>query len=692
MALIDWVLMGIPLSILFWIGWRAQRYMRGVSDFLAAGRVADRYVVAVSAGEASFGLIAAVAIFEQLYKGGPAFQYWQSMLMPAGIIVTLLGFVIYRYRETKAMTLAQFFEMRYSRNFRVAAGMVCFLAGIINYGLFPGVSARFIIYFCKLPPEVSFAGITVPTLAVVMLLMLGIALVIVNAGGQITTMVTDCVQGLVTYIVYAAVVVAVLLSFSMDQFRTAMLSRPPGQSFVDPFDTGQVADFNILFVLIGLLGMIYGRMAWQGNQAYNASASSPHEQKMGGILGNWRGGFGYLVFALLVFGTLVVMVDPEFSHQAGEIRSELAERVSYESEAAADTIENQMLVPVAARHILPVGLVGLFAVAMVFLMLSTDTTYLHSWGSIFIQDIVLPLRRRPFAPHTQILLLRLSITGVAVFAFLFSLFYNQTTYIFMFWALTGAIYIGGAGACIIGGLYWRKGTAAGAWWAMFTGVGMAAAGFFLQHQWKDLVHPWMLANTPAVLEGFRNALHSLSSMLPIVHWEFTPEKFPISGQEWYFLTILAASAIYSLVSLLTCRKPFDLDRMLHRGRWDTSKEHHILTPTKMPWWQRTVGIDPEYTTGDKILAWSLFGWLILQFGLFLMVLVWNLLFHRWPEDWFFEYWKRVTLPMFLIYGIVTSIWFFFGGTRGLIRLFRALRAHQPDVNDDGRVQHDKQTP
>ena len=46
------------------------------------------------------------------------------------MILTTSGWVIYRFRQTKSLTLAQFFEKRYSRNFRIFAGIIAFVTPI----------------------------------------------------------------------------------------------------------------------------------------------------------------------------------------------------------------------------------------------------------------------------------------------------------------------------------------------------------------------------------------------------------------------------------------------------------------------------------------------------------------------------------------------------------------------------------
>jgi len=102
---IDWLIILCPLALVAWIGIKTQKYVKGVSDFLSAGRVAGRYVVCVANGEAAMGLISLVAMFEVYYNSGLAYGFWGGLAAPLGIIFLLTGFCIYRYRESRAMTM-----------------------------------------------------------------------------------------------------------------------------------------------------------------------------------------------------------------------------------------------------------------------------------------------------------------------------------------------------------------------------------------------------------------------------------------------------------------------------------------------------------------------------------------------------------------------------------------------------------
>src|SRR5436190_2670078 len=162
---IDWLLLLIPLLLILAVALYTRRFVRSVADFLAGGRCAGRYLIANAFGESAAGVANTMSKFEIVMVSGFCVTFFNVFQTPILLLVAVSGFVVYRYRETRALTLAQFFEMRYSRRFRLFMGMLAFLAGILNYGIFPAVSSRFFVYFLGLPQTVSLGGFFVPTMA-----------------------------------------------------------------------------------------------------------------------------------------------------------------------------------------------------------------------------------------------------------------------------------------------------------------------------------------------------------------------------------------------------------------------------------------------------------------------------------------------------------------------------------------------
>ena len=117
----DWLILVLPVSFVMFMGFYVRRYVRGVSDFLSAGRLCGRYVICVGDVANALSIIGLVSYIEMHYKTGFSVGLWSSVLTPLSLLLGLLGFATYRFRETRAMSLGQFLEMRYSRRFRVAA-------------------------------------------------------------------------------------------------------------------------------------------------------------------------------------------------------------------------------------------------------------------------------------------------------------------------------------------------------------------------------------------------------------------------------------------------------------------------------------------------------------------------------------------------------------------------------------------
>ena len=746
---LDWIIVFIPLLVVLVIGLKSQKYVKSVADFLAAGRVAGRYVICVASGEAGMGLISLVAMWEMYYSCGFAVSFWSAIAAPLGLIFGLTGFCTYRFRETKAMTMGQFFEMRYNRAFRIFAAVLQSISGVINYAIFPAVGARCMMYFLDLPVHFYVCGWKFSTFGLLMLLFLGIAVWIVTMGGQITIMVTDCVQGLVSYPLYAIIVAYIFYRFSWNgEMVPALMDRAPGESMLNPYDIKNMRTFNLFYVFVGIFSSIFNRMAWSGTQGYNVAAANAHEQKMGGLLGTWRAGFSTMMIVLLAVAGYTYMTHIDFKKEADSVHRQLTAKTMAEmahekrfdairqdvetltktgtvtpamkeilkkdpkfdlskpldpgkyreaAQAAVATVDkgtaqtigtiyHQMLVPVALREMLPMGITGVLCALLIFLMISTDTTYMHSWGSIIVQDIILPFRKTPFTPRQQLNLLRGIIAGVAVFAFLFSYFFAQMDYILMFFAITGAIWLGGAGPVIVFGLYWKRGTSAGAFAALGSGSFLAVAGILCQQTWAKYIYPFLEdTNLVKPVSWFFETVSAPFN--PYIVWKVTPDRFPVNSQEIYFIAMMVAILLYVGLSLVTCRKPFNLERMLHRGVY--AEEGKTLE--KIPWnihtvFSKLIGIDSNYTRGDKILAWSVFLW---SFGwgfllCFVGIVIWNSIY-QWPNHW----WAiKFHITMLLVPGIVavvSTIWFSIGGTVDLCRLFRRLKEKEEDYLDDGRV-------
>ena len=315
LSLIDWAIVFAVLGGMFYSVSTTKGLMKSVSDFLAAGRTAGRYVISISSGIAGLGAITIVYYLEMGYVSGFAMSWWGFSSALVILFITVSGWVVYRFRSTRCLTLPQFFEMRYSRRFRIFTGIVAFVSGLINFGIFPAVGARFFIYFCGLPEELF--GIS--TFPILMVILLSISLYFVYTGGQIAVIIADFFQGVFVNIIFVVMIFFLFFKVGWGQISEALEQTPlkfaqedivkvqseesfiklteieqieqideiniryENSSRINPFKTSHVEDFNFWYFLIGIIGVMYGTMSWQGTQAYNASAKSAHEAKMGGV-------------------------------------------------------------------------------------------------------------------------------------------------------------------------------------------------------------------------------------------------------------------------------------------------------------------------------------------------------------------------------------------------------------------------
>ena len=160
-----------------------------------------------------------------------------------------------------------------------------------------------------------------------------------------------------------------------------------------------------------------------------------------------------------------------------------------------------------------------------------------------------------------------------------------------------------------------------------------------------------------------------------------PAKFPINGQWMSFFATITSALTYVGVSLFTCREKFNMERMLHRGRYATESKSATAIPLKHRW-MKLIGITKEFTLGDKAI--SVFSWKMLLMAVGGVITVWNL-FQHWPLKWWSNYWYIQSIIIPLVFAVPTTIWFTWGGIRDLRELFVSLKRIHRDDRDDGTV-------
>lgn len=414
MSWIDWTIVAVFMVGLTAMAVYTKQYVKGVSGFLVANRCAGRYLLGIAQGMSAAGAISFVAVFEMYYKTGFCASWWALMMAPIGLLIALTGWLTYRYRETRVMTLSQLFEVRYSRNFRVYCGIIAWATGVINMGIFPAVTARFFIYFCGLPKTFGLFGVEMSTFATIMIVELSIALLFTFLGGMVVVMVTDFIQGIFSYLVFLVILGVLYFQFDWSQVIESLKTAPADASMLNPFKTTKAVGFNFAFFMMQAFCVVYARNTWQGSQGYGASAKNAHEAKMSSIIGVWRGMTQALLIMMLPICVFTLMHHGDFTAQANSVQ-EAVSSIQLETAQQTETIQNQMLVPIALTKILPVGVLGLFCTLMLAAAISTDDSYLHSWGSIFIQDVIMPFKKKAISPAKHMWLLRFSILFVALF-------------------------------------------------------------------------------------------------------------------------------------------------------------------------------------------------------------------------------------------------------------------------------------
>ena len=277
LSLADIIIIAVYIIIVFFSGALMKKYISGISDYLVADRSMRLNLGLISLMCTEIGMITYIYYAQLGYQAGfaglmaafpPLIAYW---------FLGKTGFIIKPLLDMKIVTIPEFFSRRFNKSVRFFVGILMAIGGILNFGVFPGVEAKFINIVTGIPEG---------EVLITMVVMLTIVLLYTLFGGMVSVIITN-------YIQYA------LLSFGMVFITVAGFLKVDWSSLVETVNTSiGEKGLNPFFPSItsGEFGL--GFMVWQvlfwiallvGWQAISMRLFASKDSKTGQKIYTWSG-------------------------------------------------------------------------------------------------------------------------------------------------------------------------------------------------------------------------------------------------------------------------------------------------------------------------------------------------------------------------------------------------------------------
>jgi len=429
---LDWVIVVVYVLFTVAVGLYAKRSVSGLAGYIVAGR-------SLKLGVATAGMIATeLGTVTIMYMGHSGYLNGFSVLI-LGIIMTFsyyfvgkTGFIIKELRRLRVMTVPEFYDMKYSRSVRILGGIVLFIGGVLNMGVFLQMDGIFFGY------TMGYGQSAVSVIMVIMLLMVILYTIF---GGMMSVVVTSYIQFVVISISMLVVTVFALRAVSLPEIAAAV-SLNMGEGGFNPFKNSEL---GWVFIIWMLLNNIAAGALWQPATSRALSAESPEVGKKVYTIASIT--FAGRAMIPMLWGIVAIAMFPGLTG------------------ADAMTAMPRML-----SQVLPTGIIGILVAGMLAASMSTYASYLLAWASVITRDVICVLAKDRFSENTVLTITRVWVGLIGIFILVWGLFYTMPTSSLKYIFITGNMYTAGAVSAVGFGLYWKKANNIGAYAALITGA------------------------------------------------------------------------------------------------------------------------------------------------------------------------------------------------------------------------------
>ncbi len=467
-ATIDWCIVGVYVLLAALPGFLCRKYIRGQADFLIAGRTLSIFLATATLTATEMGLVTVMYWAEFGYTSGFSAMVIGLIALSATLFVGLSGFMVRGLRASRVATVAEFYQQRYTGGVRLLGGFIIAAAGILNYGVFLQLEAKFIRIVTDMPEIITITTSTpaaeawhIPTVNLVMTVLLVIVLTYTMLGGMVSVVLTDYIQFIVLTLGIGGATYWVFMHSGiggLEGMVEAVEKHRPGYGF-NPFTKG-LDDKGEAVLGVGVLWILWQCMHWLGTntwqtQAFRTAAtdSAKTAQRM------------WVLTAFNYFGRGVIPMIWGIGALAF-----LSQTMDADSLAGVDTKE---AMPMFLAN-LPTGLVGFLAAGMLAALMSTHSSYLLAWSGVLSEDLTGPIVKllsgREIPQGWRIWITRLFIVLIGVFLLCWGLWFQVPATVWGYLAVTGTVYVAGAMTLVAFGLYWRRANTTGAYLGLIGGA------------------------------------------------------------------------------------------------------------------------------------------------------------------------------------------------------------------------------
>lgn len=474
---VDGTIVGLYLLATMVAGIVVRKYVGKVEDFLVAGREMNVYLGIASLAATEFGIITCMYTAQSGYNYGFAGAIPGIAQFIAMLIVGWTGFCIRPLRESGAMTIPELFERRFGPFTRWLSGVVIVLGGLLNMGVFLKIGGEFLVV-------VANVGIRGFTPHQTIMLMMGLLLLMVTIytilGGMLSVLITDFLQFVVMSAGLLVVTILILVNVGWDRIASTVEAKY-GAAGCNPFLGEQQGVGYVVFQLL-----------------LNTAATLTWQTVIARVLASKDARTGQKIFTRTSFFFVCRWMIPGFWGMAALATLTPAAFATLPPGMQSDPSLYAM--PLFLSTFVPIGLMGLLIAAMLAADMSTDSSYMLTWGSVIYNDILAPFRRRrastgPADERRGLLWNRLIVAFIGVYLFFFGLVYKIEGNVWDYLTLTGAVYLSSMSVLLIACCYWSRANSWGAIGAILLGAAVPVAYLTLQKlpatsDWaKDIVGP-----------------------------------------------------------------------------------------------------------------------------------------------------------------------------------------------------------